>query len=917
MKNLKKILSLVLVLVMAMSLVTFASAADLEGTFTDLEDANPAMLEAIDVMVSLGIIGGRSATTLAPKGTITRAEIAKIATYLKTGAAAAERLVPQNTKFSDVPASHWASKYIAYLTETGIIAGRGDGTFDPEAAVTGVEIGKILLGTLGYGVKSEYVGNTWSLNVIADASRIGIFSLDTSVDLNAPATREQVIQYAFNTMATNDPVTPTGKNYIVEYSEFLKQYVPSGGGGGVLAPTANLTPDMFIGPRLFGLAPVTPIFDDFGFMNRQWTQYGAKITGLHPLDYIIDEFTVPEKLTKNDLAQKYTWDTGVIVWTNGVQRLYHKNEIAVRGDMTSAFGAELVGAKVYFISGASGIYKVIIKYETLAKVTRVNAAAGTINVDFWDPNSSTAPSYNGTTKVFDYTTSKVESASNIIAEGYAVGDFVLLTLKHDAADEITFAADGSISSLYAPTYSDATTLAEWKVLSYAQTPTTDPFTVLAIAKADKVAGTVKAYTRATAHTNVYLASVTTEDGKIPVAGFYGMGKFAVPLYTLPSAFILDSNGSVIGWDGDKLVHATYNYLKVFGFRVSTDPFATAAGMGVKAVVRFGDTNAPAEIILPVEYNYGTGKLEVMINGEGFDIVGLGADDDARATALAGKTGILGWYSYSKNEDTGVYTLSSNAGTKTAKAIVTTGNLYDFFAVDASAASYIFSRTASGSYFTTKTTSYVDGVKNVSAAKVPHKDYSATAVYGTGMLLVTDPDTREVIVSYAVGGFDLPPAATMFAILDQPYSSSTSATERNYTLQAAFGGLADDAIVIEKTPADPARDWKAGDVVLVSEIAGEYVISKLYDAAAAMTYVPGKSGGYVASASYPAADVIRVGDDMIIYTGDAAITYTINADTYILLTATNTEGGMGDIDNSAAVTITLWVDMNGVVVLAAI
>ncbi|MDR0905698.1 MAG: S-layer homology domain-containing protein, partial [Oscillospiraceae bacterium] len=84
MKNLRKILSLVLVVVMAMSLVTFASAVNYKE-LPDWDDADPAYKEAIDVVTALGIFQGSDGQLL-PKGTFSRAEAAKIITYLKAGA---------------------------------------------------------------------------------------------------------------------------------------------------------------------------------------------------------------------------------------------------------------------------------------------------------------------------------------------------------------------------------------------------------------------------------------------------------------------------------------------------------------------------------------------------------------------------------------------------------------------------------------------------------------------------------------------------------------------------------------------------------------------------------------------------------------------------------------------------------------
>ena len=78
MKKLSKVLSLVLVFAMVFSLcVIGASANNYEG-YTDAKDVDANYAEAVDVLMGIGMVNGRSATQLAPKANYTRAEAAKI-----------------------------------------------------------------------------------------------------------------------------------------------------------------------------------------------------------------------------------------------------------------------------------------------------------------------------------------------------------------------------------------------------------------------------------------------------------------------------------------------------------------------------------------------------------------------------------------------------------------------------------------------------------------------------------------------------------------------------------------------------------------------------------------------------------------------------------------------------------------------
>ena len=140
MKNLKKVLALVMACAMLFTMSSFA--------FTDVaEDAS--YLEAVTMLSKLGIINGYEDGTFLPDNTITRAEAAKVLVCALDAAEQAEGMASDEI-FTDVPASHWAAGYVNYAANYGIIAGRGNGIFDPEAPVTYEEIVKMVVAMLGY-----------------------------------------------------------------------------------------------------------------------------------------------------------------------------------------------------------------------------------------------------------------------------------------------------------------------------------------------------------------------------------------------------------------------------------------------------------------------------------------------------------------------------------------------------------------------------------------------------------------------------------------------------------------------------------------------------------------------------------------------------------------------------------------------
>ena len=210
MRTLKKTLSLVLVVAMVLGLcVVGASAKDAVENFTDdYQKVGAAYQEAMGVLVGVGIIDGMTETALEPQGTYTREQAAKIIAYMCLGESSAEALTAYSAPFSDVSADRWSAGYIGYCAQQGILAGTGNGAFDPEGELTGLAFAKMCLVALGYNADSEgYVGTDWAINVAADAVNAGISP--SGLVLANVISREDAAQMAFQTLEA-DMVTYTG-----------------------------------------------------------------------------------------------------------------------------------------------------------------------------------------------------------------------------------------------------------------------------------------------------------------------------------------------------------------------------------------------------------------------------------------------------------------------------------------------------------------------------------------------------------------------------------------------------------------------------------------------------------------------------------------------------------------------------------
>lgn len=201
MKNLKRIFSLALAGTMLAGMLTVgASAAD----FTDADSIKNN--EAVDTMVALNIINGKDDGSFAPEATVTRAEMAKMITImLNGGSEPALTANASNAKFTDI-GGHWAQKYIEYCVSQNVIAGRGDGTFAPDATVTGTEAAKMALTALGYNSEVfNFTGIDWEVNVnaAANAPSANLYDGLRNINPGEGLSRDNAAQMLYNALDAN------------------------------------------------------------------------------------------------------------------------------------------------------------------------------------------------------------------------------------------------------------------------------------------------------------------------------------------------------------------------------------------------------------------------------------------------------------------------------------------------------------------------------------------------------------------------------------------------------------------------------------------------------------------------------------------------------------------------------------------
>ena len=160
--------------------------------------------EAVDACTALNIIGGYPDGSFKPEGNITRAEVTKMICVALNGGKEPNLATNATPTFSDVRTnanSAWAEKYIESCASQGIVSGVGGGKFAPAGNVTGTQLAKMLLVSLGYKSENEgFTGNAWATNVNTIASAKGLYAGLEKLDVSAALTRDSAAQMIWNAL---------------------------------------------------------------------------------------------------------------------------------------------------------------------------------------------------------------------------------------------------------------------------------------------------------------------------------------------------------------------------------------------------------------------------------------------------------------------------------------------------------------------------------------------------------------------------------------------------------------------------------------------------------------------------------------------------------------------------------------------
>ncbi len=268
MRNLKKLLALVLAMVMAFSLMLTANAAVKYDDYQDKDSITDEFTEAVQVLTGLEVMQGDE-KGFRPSDKITRAEAAAVIYRAVTGDVTDRQtaLYKDYGTFTDVKSDDWFAGYVGYCQNAGYIKGTSPTTFQPYGQVTGYEVLAMILRAVGYGKNNEFTGGSWQVNVASLARQLGVTRNVTAAHmeqtLNMAAPREVVADLIFMTIATVPTVTYTPA---LAYND--KQSV-----AGSDSTIFNIT----LGQQVFGLFHDTAwqVVDDWGNPGYRWRNNGA------------------------------------------------------------------------------------------------------------------------------------------------------------------------------------------------------------------------------------------------------------------------------------------------------------------------------------------------------------------------------------------------------------------------------------------------------------------------------------------------------------------------------------------------------------------------------------------------------------------------------------------------------------------
>ena len=463
MRNLKKILALVLALMMVLSVMVFASAANYDD-YSDKDQVSPEYAEAVEVLTGMDIFWG-SENSFYPKENVSRAEVATLLYRIMTTDVSGSQvgIYKDYGMFDDVLETNWFAGYVNYSANNEYVVGVGDNNYNPNGNVTGYEWITMLLRAIGYDQNNEISGSTWKITAAGLAQEAGILDGFNQSTLNSALTREEVAYLLFNAINARQVTYTPAFGYDDD---------PFG------------TPNPSIGQEQFNL---TYVADDSDIWGRPGYGYTYNTGDLHTVIEQAPVAVYNTAVTECDVADDLGIHAGSVdltVYTNGarnvswdtvsatervdtigdqgrITEIYEANGVANRIVYIDTFVGVVTGvtARTYDAAGhvaspATLTYSVYGKgyADTGVSITETNYAADyTFTVgSVLAVNKVTGASYlNGNTTEFPVVSRTLVSASVVTVNAIT---------QNAAQGNVGFVGTNGTRYLYNCTYADASKL---------------------------------------------------------------------------------------------------------------------------------------------------------------------------------------------------------------------------------------------------------------------------------------------------------------------------------------------------------------------------------------------------------------------------------------------------------------------------
>lgn len=365
MRNLKRALSLALSSVMLLGMMVVGTSA---ASYPDVDAQDN--LEAIEVLEMLGVMSGDEKGNFNPDAKVTRNEMAVIMTHLLNLNAGG------TSPFTDVPT--WAQPYVAACYANGVTAGTSATTYGGSSNVTATEAALMVMKALGYfGYQGEF-GDNWSLAVVKQASKIGLFD-GISAAVSDQLTRSEAAQLCLNALEADVVVVEEHGGLAVEGNGMTVTEKPTYSYSKVERTADYRTTDgdkiQQLCEKLYGEKLSNDNsgskYDEFGRPASVWTYAGEKVTAPKAADATYTA-AVSYKTIYSDLGLTTASQEATVV-TNDKANTADKN-ITLTKSATTELGANGDLIQVYKTlanNGTVASVRIVVTMTYAGEVTAV------------------------------------------------------------------------------------------------------------------------------------------------------------------------------------------------------------------------------------------------------------------------------------------------------------------------------------------------------------------------------------------------------------------------------------------------------------------------------------------------------------------------------------------------------------------